>query len=59
MTAPRPRGPWLPLFIIGFAVDMLGVVLVRAGSARVVLMVLGLALMVGAIVGLMLERRRR
>ena len=59
MTAPRPRGPWLPLFIIGFAVDMLGVVLVRAGNARVVLMVLGLALMLAAIIGLLLERRRR
>ncbi|HEX3160278.1 MAG TPA: hypothetical protein VHQ45_17290 [Gemmatimonadaceae bacterium] len=59
MTAPRPRGPWLPLLVTGIAVNTLGVVLVRAGNARVVLMVLGLALMLAAIIGLLLERRRR
>ena len=34
MTAPRPRGPWLPLLITGIAVNTLGVVLVRAGAER-------------------------
>jgi hypothetical protein len=57
MTAPRPRGPWLPLLITGISVNTLGIVLLRAGAIRYVLMVAGLLLMLMALVGLIRERR--